>query len=249
MARQTIAEQLEKARQILDGAAEGGPDLAARLTQVGYTTAALSAGRTLYENAGGARTTAFAERGDQQGATATVNALRQKVESQYKTLAQIATTVFKDNPDAIKTLGLNDGQLAQPRQSATTAAATPAPEGEPAQPPTPRLSEAQAAFFDRARILYTNAQKDPAIAAELATVGYPATRLAAEQADLQALEDADIKQEVEKAEAKGSTAAQKAALTELGAWVSRFTGIVVPALKDRPDLLAKLGLKPRGGKR
>ena len=50
-------------------------------------------------------------------------------------------------------------------------------------------------------------------------------------------------------EAKGSTAAQKAALTDLKAWVSRFTGIVVPALKDRSDLLAKLGLKPRGGKR
>ena len=29
----------------------------------------------------------------------------------------------------------------------------------------------------------------------------------------------------------------------------RFVGIVGPALKDRPDLLAKMGLKPRGGKR
>jgi len=48
---------------------------------------------------------------------------------------------------------------------------------------------------------------------------------------------------------KGGTAAQKATLTDLNAWVSRFTGIVVPALKDRPELLAKLGLKPRGGKR
>jgi hypothetical protein len=244
MARQTIADQLEKARQVLDGAAEGGPDMAARLGQVGYNAAALSAGRTLYENAGGARTTVFAERGDQKGATATVNALRQKVEGQYKTLAQIATTVFKNNPDATKTLGLGDGQLAQPRQPAA-----PAPDGLPAKPPTSRLSAAQSAFFDRARILYTNAQRDPAIAAELATVGYPATRLAAEQADLQELEAADIKQEAEKAEAKGGTAAQKAALTELNAWISRFTGIVVPALKDRPDLLAKLGLKPRGGKR
>jgi hypothetical protein len=43
--------------------------------------------------------------------------------------------------------------------------------------------------------------------------------------------------------------AQKAALTQLNDWVSRFSGIVVPALKDRPDLLAKMGLKPRGGKR
>ncbi len=60
---------------------------------------------------------------------------------------------------------------------------------------------------------------------------------------------ATVKAKISKAEAKGSTAAQKAALTELKAWVSRFTGVVVPALKDRPDLLAKLGLKPRGGKR
>jgi len=80
-------------------------------------------------------------------------------------------------------------------------------------------------------------------------VGYPQTRLTAELADLQSLEEADTKQESEKAEAKGATAAQAVALTDLTAWVSRFSGIVVPALKDRPDLLAKMGLKPRGGKR
>ena len=247
-AKNSIADQLEKARLIFDGARDGGADLTARLTAVGYTTAALAAGRTLYENAGGARTTAFAERGDQKGATATVNALRQKVEGQYKTLAQIAATIFKDTPDATKTLGLGDGQLAQPRPKPIE----PAVPGGPLPPvvvSTPRLSQSQAAFFDRARILYTNAQNDPAIAAELATVGYPATRLTAEYADLESLETADIKQEADKAEAKAGTAAQKAALTELNAWVSRFTGIVVPALKDRPDLLSKLGLKPRGGKR
>jgi len=56
-------------------------------------------------------------------------------------------------------------------------------------------------------------------------------------------------QESEKSEVRGSTADQKAKLAEPNEWVSRFKGIVVPALKDRPDLLAKLGLKPRGGKR
>ena len=44
-------------------------------------------------------------------------------------------------------------------------------------------------------------------------------------------------------------AQQKAALTALNEWVHRFTGIVVPALSDQPDLLSMLGLKPRGGKR
>jgi len=123
------------------------------------------------------------------------------------------------------------------------------PDGGPTKTPAPRLSQAQAAFFDRARVLYSNALKTPEIAAELATVGYPQTRLTEELNDLTALEDADTKQEAEKAEAKASTAAQKAALTELNAWVSRFSNIVIPALKDRPDFLAKMGLKPRGGKR
>lgn len=44
----------------------------------------------------------------------------------------------------------------------------------------------------------------------------------------------------------GAKAQQREALTKLRAWVRRFTGIVVPALSDRPDLLAQLGLKPKG---
>ncbi len=244
MARQTIAVQLEKARVILDGVKEGGADMTTRLTAVGYTAQALTAGRTLYENAGGARVNVFAERGDQKGATANVIALRQQVESQYSTLAQIAGTVFKDDPDAYKTLGLGDGQMARPRNPAP-----PPPDGGPVAPPAPRLSEAQAAFFDRARVLYTNALNMPEIASALDTVGYSQTRLTKELTDLKALEDADTIQEAEKAEARASTAAQRAALALLNEWVSRFSNIVVPALKDRPDLLAKLGLKPRGGKR
>jgi hypothetical protein len=35
----------------------------------------------------------------------------------------------------------------------------------------------------------------------------------------------------------------------LDAWVSRCTSIVVPALKDGPDLLIKMGLRLRVGKR
>lgn len=126
----------------------------------------------------------------------------------------------------------------------------PQPPEDPEKPPKPRRpSRAQAEFLDRARGLYQGAIKDAALAVELATVGYPLTRLQAELADVSAVEAADVAQESEKAERKGGTAAQRAALTTLNEWVSRFTGIVVPALKDRPDLLAKMGLKPRGGKR
>ena len=244
-AKNSIAAQLDKARLILEGAQAGGEEMTDRLAQVGYDADALAAGYALYEEAGGARIRAYAERGDQKGATANVNALREKVEGQFKTLEQISKTVFANDPDAYQTLGLGQGVLAQPRTS-------PPEEGagtEPVPAATPRLSEAQAAFFDRATILYKNALDVPEIAAELEKVGYPAARLQTELDELDELKAADVQQEAEKAESKASTAAQKEALKQLNDWLKRFTGIVVPALKDRPDLLAKMGLKPRGGRR
>jgi hypothetical protein len=39
------------------------------------------------------------------------------------------------------------------------------------------------------------------------------------------------------------------ALAEMKTWISRFNGIVVPALKDKPQFLTALSLKPRGGQR
>ena len=239
MTRQTIADQLEKARIILQGARNGDTELQARLTAVGYTADALLAGYRLYEEAGGARINAYAERGDQKGATANLNDLRDKAEGQYKTLSQIANTVFAADPDARRTLGLDVITPAVRR--------IPPVEGEPPAPP--RNSKAQAVFLDQARMLYQGALAQPALVTALAAVGYPETRLEAELADITALEAADIQQEAQKAEAKAGTAAQKAALTQLNEWVKRFSGIVVPALKDRPDLLAKMGLKARGGKR
>ena len=41
---------------------------------------------------------------------------------------------------------------------------------------------------------------------------------------------------------------ERATLTNMAAEIGGFTGIVVPALSDRPDLLSMLGLKARGGK-
>ena len=67
--------------------------------------------------------------------------------------------------------------------------------------------------------------------------------------DVTALGNADAVQEREKGEATASTVDQKAALKEMKDWIRRFRGIVVPALKDKPQYLTALGLKPRGGKR
>ena len=138
----------------------------------------------------------------------------------------------------LTTLRLNDPKPPMPERP---------DDGE--KPPRPRRpGRSQAAFLDRAKGLYQGAINDPALAAELATVGYPLTRLQAELADVSAVETADVTQEGEKAERKGGTSAQRTALKALDEWVSRFTGIVVPGPRDRPDLLAKMGLKPRWSK-
>ena len=63
------------------------------------------------------------------------------------------------------------------------------------------------------------------------------------------MSETDVVQEREKSEATASTTEQTAALTEMQDWISRFRGIVTPALRDKPQYLTALGLKPRGGKR
>ena len=163
------------------------------------------------------------------------------MEAQVSTLAQISGTIFKDDVDARTTLGL---ELPHPPTP-------PAPEGStPAEPPQPAdRDQSLAALLDRGRILYGNALNHPEILNQLIPVGYTAVRLQKELADVTALSQADAVQEREKSEAVASTADQKAALAEMKAWISRFTGIVVPALKDKPEFLTALGLKPRGGKR
>jgi len=241
LARQTIAAQLESARVIIEGALAGDATLTARLTQVGYNNAALGAAQALLNSFGDSRVNAYAQRGDQRGATDTLDALRQKVDAQYSTLAQIAKTIFADNADALTTLGLLLPKA--PTLHNSTEAASDGPKA------SPRPSEAQSAVLDRCRLLYRGALAQATLLTELAKVGYTEARLETEWEDVEALEKADLTQESEKSEVRGSTADQKAKLAELNEWVSRFKGIVVPALKDRPDLLAKLGLKPRGGKR
>ena len=235
----SIDAQLGAAKLILEGGMKAVPELKARLAAVSYDEAALTTGYDLYVAAGGQRITAYTEHGQQLGATIDLNLLRDKVEHQYSTLAQISKTVFEQEVDVLAALGLQRHKSTGPASDDPNA-----PAKKPARP-----SDAQAALVGRAKQLYGGIIAQPDLVTQLTPVGYPAERLQQELDDVTALENADVAQEREKGEAKGAKAQQKAALTALNDWVHRFTGIVVPALSDRPDLLAMLGLKPRGGKR
>jgi len=244
MARQTITEQLDAGLLILDGYNAAEQDMRSRLARVGYDGAAFDAFRQVWTKAGGARSVALGERGDQHGATEALNLLHQKVAEQISALSQTAKAVFENDADARTTLGLE-----MPRRP--TAHAQPAADGSvPAAPPeSSRRDQSLAGLLDRGRILYGNALSHPELLSVLTGVGYDGARLQQELDEVTALGRADAVQEREKGEATASTTDQKAALTEMQDWIGRFRGIVTPALRDKPQYLTALGLKPRGGKR
>jgi hypothetical protein len=236
--------EMEKARAMLESAQAATGALKARLEQLGFNTTKLQEGHQLYIDAGGVALAVFAKLGDQEAATKAVNALRAKTEDQVHTLTRIAKQVFSDDVDALVTLGLRDS-------APTPKTGGPTPETpEPTNPPkASRPSRAQAAFLAQAHRLYDGALADEGFVTKLATVGYTRERLAAELADVTALEAADITQEGQKGGLKGNRLAQQKARTDLKAWLKRYSGIVTAGMKDHPEWLTTLTLKARGGKR
>lgn len=238
----SIAKQLDAGLLIINGYDAGGPDMHSRLAQVGYDGASINVLRQLWGKAGGARSMALGEHGDQYGATEALKLLQKKVETQVSTVSQIARTAFAADIDARTTLGLE-----LPKHPTSHPAADGAVPSEP--PQSDGRDQSLAGLLDRGRILYSNALSHPEILSVLNGVGYSGARLQQEYNDVTTLGTTDAVQEREKSEATASTTSQKAALKEMKLWIQRFRGIVVPALKDKPEYLKALGLKPRGGKR
>ena len=200
-AKTTIDAQLSGAQIILEGGIKAGPELKARLAAVSYDEAALTSGYNLYVAAGGQRITAFAEHGQQLGATEDLNLLRYKVEHQVSTLAQISKTVFEQQVDVLATLGLQGHKVTVPASDDPNA-----PAKKPARP-----SDAQAALVGRAKQLYGGIIAQPDLVTQLIPVGYPAVRLQQELDDVTALENADVAQEREKGGQRREGAAESGA--------------------------------------
>ena len=98
-----------------------------------------------------------------------------------------------------------------------------------------------AGFAAAAYTLFDNAGKQ----AGLAAYGYDAARLTAERAKIAAYDQANQKQEAAKGAAQQSTRDQEAALKALNAWTAQYIKIARVALRDKPQLLEKLGVAAR----
>ncbi len=112
-----------------------------------------------------------------------------------------------------------------------------------------RLSQSDSAWCDRAGIFYTNAVNVADIGTALAEVGYSADRLQAAGAAVKRFELAVEDRRIKRIKAGVSYRARREKIQALRVWLARFNAILTAAWHDRPDLLDKLGLKPRGRRR
>ena len=99
-------------------------------------------------------------------------------------------------------------------------------------------------FIAAASALFDNAAAAPS----LAEYGYDTERLASEKAKIAAFDLANQKQEAAKGAAQQSTREQTTALDNLDAWQAQYLKIARVALRDKKQLLEKIGLIARTSK-
>jgi len=99
---------------------------------------------------------------------------------------------------------------------------------------TGRLLETAYALFDNAVTLTS-----------LASFGYTPEKLAAERARIAAYDEANRKQEAAKGAAQQATREQDTALQALNEWTAQYLKIAKVALREKPQLLEKLGIAAR----
>lgn len=98
-----------------------------------------------------------------------------------------------------------------------------------------------AGFLKAAYVLFDSAVTTPV----LAGFGYSAEKLAAERSKVTAYDEANRKQEAAKGTAQQATREQEAALQALNEWVAQYLKIAKVALREKPQLLEKLGIAAR----
>lgn len=214
----TASDQLKSSKVALNNSNED-VEIQAELGKYGFDGARIAEGLTYYDEADKAVSATAAALGTQKLATENLKAARKSAEDAYQALSGVAKVVLKGNEGALTKLGLN---RAMPR--------------------------VMAPFISAGNILFGNALGEPDIKAKLAGRGYTQEKLTAEHAKIAAYDDADDKQEAAKGAYQQAASIEAAALKRLNDWMSEFRKIAKIALKDKKNLLEKLGIKVRSVK-
>lgn len=222
----SLKQLLYKTEQMISNG-QSHPDVSAAMAVYGYDAVRWGEGQALVDAVKAAVQTNAEAHAAQLGATDAFHALYDEVWDQSQDLARLCANLFGGDTEALSLLGLHQ------RRDKTMSAS------ELAWPTDRGLTE----FLPWARNLYKTAESNDAIANQLATFGYPTTRLSEEAAELADLTQADNVQEIAKAESQQSIIARDNAVDALQAWSRQTEMIAKMALKDDRQLLELMGLR------
>ena len=194
-------------------AAQGNAELIELLAGRGYDAAALAAGLALCEAAQTAFTARQQAMAAQSEAAIASRAADEAARSGFDDFRKIARALFKTNPAARQSLGV-DGRPPDDREQFLTAASA----------------------------AYSAALADNTLLTALARRGYPQAALEAEQGKLAALTTASAAHDRAQDAAKRATATRDSAAKALTGWWLEFQAVAKVALKNRSDLWGQLGL-------
>lgn len=207
----SIEDRLLAAQVAID-AALSDPELQAALAPFGYDVAALTAARTLYEEAQALVTAQRREYGEQFAATEAVQQAWEAADTVYMRSLKLARVAFKGNVHAYTSLGMNG-----------------------------RRKESLSGWLEQAELFYQGLQSEPVLLAEMARFGYDEAQVAAEAALVTAVRAANVTQENEKGQAQIITKTRDAKLDDLDDWLADFKVVAEVALADTPQQLEKFG--------
>jgi hypothetical protein len=209
--RTSIARQLSAASLAINNTLND-TELQALVAIYGYTAAKISEGQQIYLTAAGAVNTQTIAGGAQRQATLHARTAEQQARANYQALAQVARAVFMRNAAALAMLGLSGA-----------------------------MPSGTAEFIAAANTLFDNALNVRELSTSLATNGYDQARLTHERAAIATFDQANQAQIAAIGAAQQATRDQKAALTAQAEWLAQYLKIAKIALRDKPQLLEKLG--------
>ncbi len=212
--RSSVAKQLVRAQLAIFGTLEN-PEILEAMTPKGYNLGAMQAAQVRFDAVQTRR-----------GSTAVKRGSKARVNRKASTSEIVARAAFTDLGATIRAI--------HPSDLSARAALGLLPGNAP---------DSRAAFLAAAETLFSTALSAPVdLKASLTTYGYPEARLRTEQAKIAAFRAELTTQASAKGASEQDTDALHIALSDLNAWVMQYRKLARLALKDRPQLLEKIGI-------
>ncbi|WP_395141651.1 hypothetical protein [Armatimonas sp.] len=210
------AEMILMRSELAITGSQSDPEILSAMAAFGYDSAALTAAQGQLEGVRDFLIVVQQARAAQKDATQAVVEAFSVARLACSDLAIVAREVLKGDSAALATLGLSKG----------------------AQP------QALAAFLLYADKLFSGARTAPdEVKAKLAAKGYTEAKLTTEKQKVAALHAANQAQEQAKGTSQDLTPQQATLLTQLDSWTMTYRKLARRALRTRPQLLEKIGIK------